>query len=113
MGEQREKMGQYQQAVRCFNEGKIVAETNFGPKHELYTRCVNGIGGARLKSKYQTREVQEREMNKDINSSMTYTKSKKSKRVTSKSERKNLVRSEVKKSSEKHGKLKKKGRRDI
>ena len=57
LGEQREKMGQYQQAVRCFNEGKIIAETNFGPRHELYTRCVNGIGGARLKSKYQTKEV--------------------------------------------------------
>ena len=57
LGEQREKMGQYSQATKCYNEGKIVAETNFGPKHELYTRCVNGIGSARLKSKYQTREV--------------------------------------------------------
>ena len=52
-------------------------------------------------------------MNKDINSSMSYTKAKKSKRVGSKSDRKNLVRSEVKKSAEKNGKVKKKVRRDI
>ena len=57
MGEQREKMGQYAHATKCYNEGKLQAETHFGPKHELYTRCVNGIGSVRLKSKYQTREV--------------------------------------------------------
>ena len=57
LGEQREKMGQYTQAMKCYNEGKMVAETNFGPRHDLYTRCVNLMGGARLKSKYQTREV--------------------------------------------------------
>ena len=50
-------MGQYSSAHKVYDEGKIIAETHFGPKHELYARCVNGIGSVRLKSKYQTREV--------------------------------------------------------
>ena len=40
-----------------YSEGKQIAENNFGTKHPLYTKCINAMGGARLKSKYQTKEV--------------------------------------------------------
>lgn len=49
-------MSSFSQAIKIFTNAKTVAEKHFGIKHELYTKCVNAIGGARLKSKYQTKE---------------------------------------------------------
>ena len=57
VGEQHEKLGSFALAIKYFSEGKQFAEHNFGTKHPLYTKCVNAMGGARLKSKYQTKEV--------------------------------------------------------
>ena len=57
VGEQHEKLGSYNAAIKFYSEGKQFAETNFGTKHPLYTKCINAMGGARLKSKYQTKEV--------------------------------------------------------
>ena len=57
VGEQHEKLGNFNAAIKFFSEGKQYAETNFGTKHPLYTKCINAMGGARLKSKYQTKEV--------------------------------------------------------
>ena len=56
-GEQHEKLCNYNRAIKQYSEGKQVAETNFGTRHPLYTKCINSMGGARLKSKYQTKEV--------------------------------------------------------
>ena len=52
IGEQFEKMSSFSQAIKVFTNAKKVAEKHFGTKHELYTKCVNAIGGAKLKSKY-------------------------------------------------------------
>lgn len=52
VGEQHEKLCCYNAAIKSYAEGKQFAETNFGTRHSLYTRCVNAMGGARLKSKY-------------------------------------------------------------
>lgn len=57
VGEQNEKLGSYNAAIKFYSEGTHFAETNFGTKHPLYTKCINAMGGARLKSKYQTKEV--------------------------------------------------------
>ena len=57
VGEQHEKLGSFNAAIKFYSEGKQFAETNFGTKHPLYTRCINAMGGARLRSKYQTKEV--------------------------------------------------------
>ena len=57
VGEQHEKLGSFNAAIKFYSEGKQFAETNFGTKHPLYTKCINSMGGARLKSKYQTKEV--------------------------------------------------------
>ena len=57
VGEQHEKLCNYNRAIKQYSEGKQVAETNFGTRHPLYTKCINSMGGARLKSKYQTKEV--------------------------------------------------------
>lgn len=57
VGEQHEKLGGFNAAIRFYSEGKSFAEKNFGPKHPLYTKCINAMGGARLKSKYQTKDV--------------------------------------------------------
>ena len=57
VGEQHEKLGSYNHAIKLYAEGKEFAETNFGVKHPLYTKCINAMGGARLRSKYQTKEV--------------------------------------------------------
>ena len=56
MGEQQEKLGTFNAAIKSYSEGQKFAETNFGIKHPLYTKCVNAMGGAKLKSKYQTKE---------------------------------------------------------
>ena len=52
VGEQHERLGSFNAAIKFFSEGKQFAETNFGTKHPLYTKCINAMGGARLKSKY-------------------------------------------------------------
>lgn len=57
VGEQHEKLGCYNAAIKFYAEGTHHAETNFGTKHPLYTKCINAMGGARLKSKYQMKEV--------------------------------------------------------
>ena len=57
VGEQHEKLGSFNAAIKFYAEGKQVAEDNFGTRHPLYTKCINAMGGARLKSKYQTKEV--------------------------------------------------------
>lgn len=57
VGEQHEKLGNFNAAIKSYAEGKQFAENNFGIKHPLYTKCANAMGGARLKSKYQTKEV--------------------------------------------------------
>ena len=57
VGEQHAKLGSFVLAIKFYSEGKQFAEQNFGTKHPLYTKCVNAMGGARLKSKYQTKEV--------------------------------------------------------
>ena len=57
VGEQHEKLGSYNAAIKFYSEGTHFAENNFGTKHPLYTKCINAMGGARLKSKYQTKEV--------------------------------------------------------
>ena len=54
VGEQHEKLGSFNAAIKFYAEGKQVAEDNFGTRHPLYTKCINAMGGARLKSKYQT-----------------------------------------------------------
>ena len=57
VAEQHEKLSSFSMAIKHFAEGKSIAEQSFGTKHPLYTKCVNAMGGARLKSKYQTKEV--------------------------------------------------------
>ena len=57
VGEQHEKLGAYSLAIKYYADGKSFAENNFGTKHPLYIKCVNAMGGARLNSKYQTKEV--------------------------------------------------------
>ena len=57
VGEQHEKLSSFNAAIKFYAEGKQVAEKNFGTRHPLYTKCINAMGGARLKSKYQTKEV--------------------------------------------------------
>ena len=52
VGEQHEKLGSYNAAIKLYSEGKEFAEINFGTKHPLYTKCINAMGGARLRSKY-------------------------------------------------------------
>ena len=56
VGEQHERLGSFILAIKYFACGKQVAE-HFGTEHPLYTKCVNAIGLARLKSKLQTKEV--------------------------------------------------------
>lgn len=56
IGEQSEKLGSFNAAIKSYSDGQKFAETNFGIKHPLYTKCVNAMGGAKLKSKYQTKE---------------------------------------------------------
>ena len=57
VGEQHEKLGAYNHAIKCYSDGKSFAEKHFGTKHPLYIKSVNAMGGARLNSKYQTKEV--------------------------------------------------------
>ena len=52
VGEQHEKLGSFNAAIKFYAEGKQIAEDNFGTRHPLYTKCINAMGGARLKSKY-------------------------------------------------------------
>ena len=52
VGEQHEKLSSFNAAIKHYSEGKSLAETNFGTRHPLYTKSVNAMGGARLKSKY-------------------------------------------------------------
>ena len=57
VGGQHENMGDFSKAIKAYTDGKQFAEAKFGTKHQLYTQCLNAIGGARLKSKYQIKEV--------------------------------------------------------
>ena len=57
VGEQHEKIGNFNKAIKAYTDGKQFAESKLGTKHQLYTQCLNAIGSARLKSKYQVKEA--------------------------------------------------------
>jgi hypothetical protein len=47
-----EKLKRFEDAIEAYQLGKKVAEANYGPTHRLYIDMVNGINGAKLRTKY-------------------------------------------------------------
>lgn len=56
-GQAFEKMEKYDHAIHEFRIGRQLVEKNFGTTHHLYPVLANAMGGARLKTKFQTKEV--------------------------------------------------------
>lgn len=49
-----EKLRQYSKAIAEFKAGKLLVESTFGSEHQLYVVFSSAMGGAKLKTKYQT-----------------------------------------------------------
>lgn len=56
-GQAFEKMGKFDNAIHEFRIGTQLVENNFGTQHHMYAVLANAMGGARLKTKFQTKEV--------------------------------------------------------
>ena len=50
-------MDKYDHAIHEFRIGTQLVENNFGTQHNMYAVLANAMGGARLKTKFQTKEV--------------------------------------------------------
>ena len=56
-GQAFEKMERFDSAIREFRIGTQLIERNFGTQHHMYTVLANAMGGAKLKTKFQTKEM--------------------------------------------------------
>lgn len=56
-GQAFEKMEKYDNAIHEFRIGRQLIENTFDTQHHMYPVLVNAMGGARLKTKFQTKEV--------------------------------------------------------
>ena len=56
-GQAFEKMQKYDNAIHEFRIGTQLVENNFGTQHHMYAVLANAMGGAKLKTKFQTKEV--------------------------------------------------------
>jgi|688.fasta_scaffold331081_1 hypothetical protein len=56
-GQAFEKMEKYDHAIHEFRIGRQLVENTFGTQHHMYPVLANAMGGARLKTKFQTKEV--------------------------------------------------------